>query len=120
MRVSRGGKRASRVRRLINSARYAMGLAVAYPVLLGVVAQGQELQRGPLKLPDPYALPDAQRLFRLENEATLRERMARDSQIGLNPLGLKYEIQFPEYPAVPPPGAQSRDWAPLAGFVRPP
>src|SRR5260370_20742759 len=50
----------------------------------------------------------------------LREPMAGNSEIGLNPLRLKSEIQFPEYPAVPPPEAQIRDWAPLAEFVQPP
>jgi hypothetical protein len=62
---------------------------------------------------NPYALPDPKRVFRLESEASLRERMERDSKQGLNPLSLKYTIMFPDYPAVPKPQPQMRHWEPL-------
>jgi hypothetical protein len=45
--------------------------------------------------------------------------MARDSQVGNNPLGLKYEIRFPDYPALPKPGVVARQWPPLTETVDP-
>ena len=106
--------------------RFMMGLALAYPLSFGGATQGQDRQPAadePLaafSLPNPYALPDPQRVFRLDSEAKLRERMTRDGQLGINPIGLKYEIHFPEYPAVPNAERVARPWAPLTEVVDPP
>jgi hypothetical protein len=110
----------------VTLARLAVGLALTHQPPFGAAARGQEALPPPRKapatfsLPDPYALPDPQRLFRLETEATLRERMTRDSQLGLNPLGLKYAMRFPDYPAVPKAAPVVRHWAPLTETVTPP
>jgi hypothetical protein len=63
--------------------------------------------------------PDPQRVFRLESEATLRERMIRDAQQATNPLGLQYRFVEPAYAPVPPPGYVARAWEPLAETVEP-
>ena len=101
------------------------GLAVAGYFYFAGPSRGQEGQAkapqatGPFSLPDPYALPDPKRLFRLDTEKTLRERMTRDSELGENPLGLKYKINFPDYPATPTPGLIVRQWPPLVEVVDP-
>jgi hypothetical protein len=126
MSVPGRGKPAAGSRLPATLARLATGLALAHQLALGGAARGQEMLPAPRKapapfvLPDPYSLPDPQRLFRLDTEATLRQRMTTDSQLGLNPLGLKYGMQFPEYPSVPKAQAVVRQWAPLTEVVEPP
>ena len=83
-------------------------------------AQAQDPLPQPTGATQPYALPDPQRVFRLESEAQLRERMARESRLGINALGLKYDIAFPRYPAVPAPEPIVRRWAPLTETVEVP
>jgi hypothetical protein len=46
--------------------------------------------------------------------------MARDARLGDNPLSLKYEIRFPDYPPVPKAERVVRQWAPLVEPVDPP
>jgi len=83
-------------------------------------ARAQDPLPRPTSATQPYALPDPQRVFRLESEAQLRERMARESRLGINALGLKYDIAFPRYPAVPAPEQIVRGWAPLTETVEAP
>jgi hypothetical protein len=87
----------------------------------GSVACGQETLRQPLKASDirPMA-PDQQRVFRLESESTLAERMAREAKQGINPLQLRYQYVAPTYPPVPPPEALlPRTWEGLPEIVEP-
>jgi hypothetical protein len=63
--------------------------------------------------------PDPQRVFRLEGEGMLLQRMARDAPLGNTPLGLSYDFVPPSYPPVPPPGSVERAWPPLAEVVEP-
>jgi hypothetical protein len=64
--------------------------------------------------------PSPSRIFRLESEPMLKERMARDARDGDNPVNLRYEIVFPSYPAVPPPVALFRGWPAQPEVVEPP
>jgi hypothetical protein len=101
-------------------ARVALGIASACVFLLGSAARGQEVTPPPRKVSEGYPLPDPKRVFRLETEGTLRERMAREAREGINPLNLKYEIAFPEYPPVTKEAYAVRKWAPLSEIVDPP
>jgi hypothetical protein len=58
-------------------------------------------------------------VYRLESEATLMERMAKDAREGNNPVNLKYEIFFPDYPAVPKEAPVARQWKPMAELLDP-
>ena len=86
---------------------------------LGTAALGQEGLPRPRKATEPYLAPDPKRVFRLESEATLRERMARDAKQGANPLNLKYDIFFPDYAQVPKEAPLARAWDPLTELVDP-
>jgi len=88
-------------------------------VLSGASLLGQEKLPSPQRLSGQYLRLDPKRVFRLESEATLRERMARDAQEGNNPVNLKYEISFPEYPAVPAAVPLARQWPPMAELADP-
>lgn len=89
-------------------------------MFLGGAAQAQEALPQPVRLPEQYlAPPDPQRVFRLESESTLLERMARDAPLGNNPLGLRYEFVAPTYPPAPPPGYVARPWEPQAEVIEP-
>jgi hypothetical protein len=85
-----------------------VGLASVGLFWFGVIARGQE------------TLPQPKEVFRLESEATLIERMVQGSKSGDNPLKLKYDFVFPDYPAVPKAVDISRRWEPLAEIVEPP
>jgi hypothetical protein len=100
--------------------RLAVALAYGWLLFLGSAAWGQEVlpQPGTISEKDPTP-PDPQRVFRLESESTLMERMARESQEGINPLKLRYDIVLPTYPPVPPPEYPARTWSPLAEMVEP-
>ncbi len=90
------------------------------PLFLGSAALAQEAPPQPGKKPDLYLTPpDRQRVFRLESEGMLMERMAREAPQGLNPLGLRYELVLPSYPPVPPPGYVARPWEPQTEVVEP-
>jgi hypothetical protein len=103
------------------SASLVVGLAWGCLVLWGESARGQDTaSQKPVKPRDPYALPDPQRVFRLESESKLLERMARDGKVGLNPLNLKYDITLPDYPATRKAQASTRQWEPLRETVEPP
>src|SRR5271167_1188440 len=107
--------------KLARSAGLAIGLAWGCFALVGESARGQDaVPQQPSKTRDPYALPDPKRVFRLESEGKLLERMARDGKQGVNPLNLKYDITFPDYPTAPKAQASARDWAPLRETVEPP
>jgi hypothetical protein len=94
----------------------ALGLCLAC-----AVAQGQEIAPPARKATEPYApLPTPERVFRLESETQLRERMTREARVGLNPLHLKYDIIFPDYPDVPSPTYVPRPWQPLVETVETP
>jgi hypothetical protein len=101
--------------------RLIIGLVWGCLSLTGESAWGQDVvSQKPAQNRDPYALPDPQRVFRLESEGKLLERMARDGKQGLNPLNLKYDITFPDYPATPRAQASTRSWDPLRETVEPP
>jgi hypothetical protein len=94
------------------------------PVFFGISLRGQERLPAPkgteaFSLPDPYSIPDPARVFRLESEPTLFKRMARESRLGYNILGLKYETQFPVYPPEPKEVSLVRRWAPLTELAEP-
>src|SRR5262249_61817578 len=73
----------------------------------------QEVARPNLEAPSP------ERVFRLETEATLYERMAREAAEGKDPLAMRYKIEFPKYPPTPPPGLLVRRWPSQAEVVEP-
>jgi len=88
--------------------------------LLDSRAPGQETMPQPAKVPETYPNPpDPQRVFRLESESLLKERMAQEAQRAINPLKLRYEITFPTYPPVPPPQEIARAWQQLVETVEP-
>jgi hypothetical protein len=70
----------------------------------------------PLKVGTP---PDPERVFRLESEPTLMERMTEEARQGINPLGLRYEFVYPTYSPVPPPAYVARNWESLVEIVEP-
>jgi hypothetical protein len=124
MRISDREKRAEKSRWLIGFLGFLLGLAQSFSFGDAALAQqpppGASRPPDQFSLPDPYALPQPQRLFRLETESQLHERMARDGQLGINPIGLKYDIHFPDYPAVARAERVPREWAPLTETVEPP
>src|SRR5262249_36359640 len=101
--------------------RRATGMAVAVLFCLSSAAPGQEALPPPAKVQGTTssASPDPQRVFRLESESVLRERMAREAKQGINPLRLRYEAIFPTYPAPPPPTTMVRVWEPLTERIEP-
>jgi hypothetical protein len=122
--------RASKRRR----SRAGLTAGLCFGCLLGLAVPGQAQQKSPATRParapqaspstpvdgDEYLRLDPKRVFRLESEAQLRQRMARESQEGNNPLNLKYDIFFPNYPSIPKETFVSRSWAPLGEIVDPP
>jgi hypothetical protein len=91
-----------------------MALVTLFPIAGST--RGQETLPTPAKVPET---PDPQRVFRLESEATLLERMAREARQGINPLGPPYEFVYPSYPPAPPPAFLARNWEPLPEIVEP-
>jgi hypothetical protein len=55
----------------------------------------------------------------LESEAELRQRMARDAADGANPLNLKYQIFFPDYPTPTKEAYVARRWESLPELIDP-
>ena len=82
-------------------------------------AQQKDTQPSP-STPRWSTTPDSQRVFRLESQAELMERMIRGSKTGENPVNLKYEFQHPDYPPPPKETFIARQWAPLTELVEPP
>jgi hypothetical protein len=119
MKALAGQPRAARSRRPNTFARMALGLTSVCLLLCGGSTRGQEPTAKVRKTEEPYLRVDPQRVFRLETEATLRERMAREGRLGINPLNLKYEIVFPDYPAAPKEEYVPRRWPALAEIVEP-
>src|SRR5262249_27233267 len=121
--IERQAKRRRRLIRYVKPALMAMALACQFH--FPATSPGQEPQpkaqnpAGRFSLRNPYGLPDPQRVSRLDTETTLRDRMTKDSKIENNPLGLKYEIQFPDYPPPPKPGLVARQWPPMTETVDP-
>jgi hypothetical protein len=103
------------------SRRFAIVLAAVSLVVLGGLAAGQEAMPPPAKVQgtSSSASPDPQRVFRLESESELRQRMTREAKEGINPLKLRYEAAFPTYPGVPPPVSAARAWEPLNERIEP-
>jgi hypothetical protein len=88
--------------------------------LLVKFAPAQEPLPQPGKMADQYlTAPKPDRVFRLESEPALLERMAREATLGENPLGLRYQFVTPNYPPARPPGSVERPWEPLAEVVEP-
>jgi hypothetical protein len=103
----------------ISNLRFAIRI-LQFFILFAAAARAQEVQPQPGKKPDRYLRPpEPERVFRLESEAMLMERMAREALEGLNPLELRYEFVPPSYPPVPPPGYVARDWEAQAEVVEP-
>jgi hypothetical protein len=117
--------------------RFALSVACAYVICLEVPAQGQQPQASPGKPPptiqgqQPEILPGKtpqltlfpgrERAFRLESEAEIRVRMAREAREGSNPTGMAYtDVFFPQYPPPPKGPLPVRQWEPLAEVVPPP
>ncbi len=96
------------------------GLALAWLFLHGGPSWGQVVLPPTTKMTIPSAIAvEPERVFRLESEAMLRERMSREAQQGINPLNLKYKAVFPEYAPVPPPIVPVRFWPPTPEVVEP-
>jgi hypothetical protein len=90
-------------------------------LLIGAAACAQGTLPPPRQIPEPKELlPQPQRVFRLESEAQLIERMIEGSKTGENPLRIKYQFMPPDYPTVPPEEYVIRGWKPLQETVEPP
>jgi hypothetical protein len=101
--------------------RRAAGLAVVGLLFFGPTTPGQEVMPPPAKVQEKSSSssPDPQRVFRLESESELRQRMSREAKQGINPLKLRYEAVFPTYPPVRPPVPFARVWEPLGERIEP-
>lgn len=98
----------------------AVGLASAFFVIPSA-APAQDKRAQPPAIMDRYPpAPDPQRVFRLESQSELIERMARESKTGENPLSLKYPFDYPEYPAPSKEEFVVRRWELLTEMVEPP
>ncbi len=99
----------------------AVGLASAFFVISSSAAPAQDKGAQPPIITDRYPpAPDPQRVFRLESQSELIERMVRESKTGENPLGLKYPFDYPDYPALSKEEFAIRQWEPLTEMVEPP
>src|SRR5438477_10100653 len=75
-------------------------LAWVVALLCQTSARGQEKASDPVKSTPRYSpAPNPQRVFRLESEGDLIERMVRGSKTGENPLNLQYDFVYADYPA---------------------
>jgi hypothetical protein len=96
-------------------------LPCAFWCLLGTLSPAQETPSPPPKAAESYPPgPDPKRLFRLESESSLMDRMIQDSKSGENPLDLKYTFVHPGYPSVTKEKYEFRRWEPLTELVEPP
>jgi hypothetical protein len=101
------------------TAHVGLGLAVGLGVAVGA-ARAQETLPRPTPAAEAFPTPPSpERVFRLEREATLMERMAREAPLGQNPLQLRYRFEKPDYPPVPPTEYPERAWEPLPEIVEP-
>ncbi len=90
-------------------------------VVFGTPARAQEHPPQLEQAAEPYPrLPNPKRVFRLESEPTLVERMAREAKTGENPLELKYSFVYPDYPAVSKEKFVTRRWESLSELIEPP
>jgi hypothetical protein len=110
------------LQRFAATCRVALVTTLAWASLLlhGEKLFGQQ-QLQPPRTTEQYApLPDPKRVFRLESEPSLLERMAQEAKTGENPLGVKYQFVNPDYPPVSKEKFLVRSWEPLAEWVEPP
>jgi hypothetical protein len=114
-------KRCQRLRRPIPTGQLGVVLATSCLILFGSATRAQEPLPQPGKMPyRSLTPPEPQRVFRLESEDVLFERMAREAPQGFNPLGLRYEFVAPSYPPIPPSVAYvPRPWEPMPEIVEP-
>jgi hypothetical protein len=99
----------------------AVGLASVFFVVFSWAARAQDKAAQPPAITDRYPpAPDPQRVFRLESQSELIERMVRESKTGENPLGLKYPFDYPDYPAPSKEEFVIRRWEPLTEMAEPP
>lgn len=96
-------------------------LASGSLMFLGSATRAQEALSQPRKMLDQYLSPaEPQRVFRLESEDMLMERMAQEAAQGRTPLGLTYAFVTPDYPPVSPSVAYvPRPWEPLPEIIEP-
>jgi hypothetical protein len=87
--------------------------------LVGPALLAQEQLPVPQTQPGPHLTLNPQRVFRLESEATLRERMAREALDGNNPVNLKYQIAFPDSLVMPIEGLPVRQWPLMSELADP-
>jgi hypothetical protein len=99
--------------------RWAATPAVLIVIFCQMTASAQETPSAP-DTPRYSPAPDPQRVFRLESQAELIERMIRGSKTGENPLNLKYDFLYPDYPAPSKESFALRQWAPLTEMIEPP
>jgi hypothetical protein len=109
------------LRRSVPFTQIALSLVSAYVCFFASPSPGQEVLSQPGKVPSQYlSPPEPQRVFRLESEHELMERMAREARQGLTPMGLSYALVLPTYPPVPPQvDSIPRPWEPLAEIIEP-
>src|SRR5260370_30318924 len=101
--------------------RLSLGLVCACLFFLAATSPAQENLSQNQKGSEPYpSEPDPKRVFRLESEAELTQRLIRNSKSGENPLELKYPFVYPDYPAVTKEKFVARHWDPLTELVEPP
>jgi hypothetical protein len=104
--------------------RIVSGLATTLPSLLILLCQtparGQEKASEPAGSAPRYSpAPNPQRVFRLESEAELIERMVGGSKTGENPVNLKYDFVYPDYPAPSKEQFALRHWEPMSELIEP-
>jgi hypothetical protein len=101
--------------------RLTFGMSCAWFFFLAAPSPAQETPSQTQKGIDAYPQePDPKRVFRLESEAELTQRMIRNSKTGENLLGIKYLFLNPDYPAVSKEKFVTRQWDPLTEMIEPP
>jgi len=98
----------------------AVGLASAFFIIPSAAPAQDKGAQLPAIMDRYPPAPDPQRVFRLESQSELIERMARESKTGENPLSLKYPFDYPEYPAPSKEEFVVRRWELLTEMVEPP
>lgn len=107
--------------RVVVLIRLSPALVCACLFFLAATSPAQENPSQTQKGSEPYPPePDPKRVFRLETEAELTQRLIQNSKTGENPLELKYPFVFPDYPAVTKEKFVARHWDPLTELVEPP
>jgi hypothetical protein len=95
-------------------------LGAVFLTFLGSTSLAQEPAPPPQKPDDYLSAPDPKRVFRLESEPELIQRMIQGSKTGENPLGQKYPFVHLDYPPVSKEKFIVRHWDPLTEMVEPP